>query len=316
MSEAQKENDQSMDDILASIRKIISDDGVPASAVDSINVDSQTAVGVDQVPMEASTLTGAPGKLDDLSDIFEQPDSAVVAEAPGSAAQDNAPGVVGNQTAWGLESGDAGVAASNGSLTDKLASLSGTSSGTPNADVGLTVEAPSVALATETSPLIRNDSLPESSENKGISLEDTLENVRKVAAVAAAPEAAQSMVVEPVPTPEPSVEYRQSEPSREVTRDAPSIVSEVADQLEPAVVVKPPVEIQPIEVAATAAVGADVMTATVGMSDQNGATLRSGQSIELLVTEALKPMLQQWLDANLPRLVEEKLQEELKRRAE
>ncbi len=315
MAEAQKENDQSMDDILASIRKIISDDGVPASATDSMNVGEQAASGVDQVPIESSTLTGALGQLDDLSDIFEQPDDAVLAEDLGTVVQDNAPSVMGDEAAWRFEGGDARVGASNGSLTDKLASLSGTTSNMPNDDVGLTAEASPIAVASETSPQVRNDALPESSKSTGISLEDTLENVRKVAAVAAVSEVAHP-VVETVLTPEPSVELEQSEPRHEPPRDAPSIVANAEYQTDAVREVKPQVQIQPEKVVATAIVGAGVTTATVGKSDQVGTGLDGGQSIEMLVTEALKPMLQQWLDANLPWLVEEKLQEELKRRSE
>ena len=121
-------------------------------------------------------------------------------------------------------------------------------------------------------------------------------------------------MVETVLTPEPSVELEQSEPRHEPPRDAPSIVANAEYQTDAVREVKPQVQIQPEKVVATAIVGAGVTTATVGKSDQVGTGLDGGQSIEMLVTEALKPMLQQWLDANLPQLVGEKLQEELKRR--
>lgn len=40
---------------------------------------------------------------------------------------------------------------------------------------------------------------------------------------------------------------------------------------------------------------------------------RSGQTVEDLVVEALKPMLKEWLDANLPGIVDRKVQREVER---
>lgn len=42
-------------------------------------------------------------------------------------------------------------------------------------------------------------------------------------------------------------------------------------------------------------------------------TFRSGHTVEDLVVEALKPMLKEWLDANLPGIVERKVQREVER---
>lgn len=42
-------------------------------------------------------------------------------------------------------------------------------------------------------------------------------------------------------------------------------------------------------------------------------SFRSGQTVEDLVVEALKPMLKEWLDANLPALVDRKVQREVER---
>ena len=41
--------------------------------------------------------------------------------------------------------------------------------------------------------------------------------------------------------------------------------------------------------------------------------LRNGTTVEDLVVEALRPMLKEWLDANLPQLVENLVQQEIKR---
>ena len=42
---------------------------------------------------------------------------------------------------------------------------------------------------------------------------------------------------------------------------------------------------------------------------------RSGdRTLESVVVEALQPMLNEWLDANLPRLLEDRLKDEIERR--
>ncbi len=38
-----------------------------------------------------------------------------------------------------------------------------------------------------------------------------------------------------------------------------------------------------------------------------------GRTLEDIVTEMLKPMVKEWLDANLPAIVEEKVEEEVQR---
>ena len=43
------------------------------------------------------------------------------------------------------------------------------------------------------------------------------------------------------------------------------------------------------------------------------ASFRSGLTVEDLVIESLKPMLKEWLDANLPQIVERKVQREIER---
>ncbi|MBA4274141.1 MAG: DUF2497 domain-containing protein [Alphaproteobacteria bacterium] len=45
----------------------------------------------------------------------------------------------------------------------------------------------------------------------------------------------------------------------------------------------------------------------------SGMSFRSGHTVEDLVVEALKPMLKEWLDANLPALVDRKVQREVER---
>lgn len=58
-------------------------------------------------------------------------------------------------------------------------------------------------------------------------------------------------------------------------------------------------------------------TAAAGAFGALAANLRvastDGQTLEALVRELMKPMLKQWLDANLPRIVEEKVEAEIER---
>lgn len=51
----------------------------------------------------------------------------------------------------------------------------------------------------------------------------------------------------------------------------------------------------------------------VGRAPDSGASFRSGQTVEDLVQEALRPMLKSWLDANLPSLVERIVEKEVRR---
>ena len=62
------------------------------------------------------------------------------------------------------------------------------------------------------------------------------------------------------------------------------------------------------ENAATAA-----SNAFANLSDKVKVSDGPGRSLEDIVTEMLKPMIKEWLDANLPAIVEEKVEEEVQR---
>ena len=50
-----------------------------------------------------------------------------------------------------------------------------------------------------------------------------------------------------------------------------------------------------------------------GPDTEPSAPFRSGETVEDLVTEMLKPMMKEWLDNNLPKLVEDVVQREIKK---
>ena len=49
------------------------------------------------------------------------------------------------------------------------------------------------------------------------------------------------------------------------------------------------------------------------LSENLRVSSQQGQTLEGIVRELLRPMLKQWLDDNLPGIVEEKVQEEIER---
>ncbi len=302
MAEAQKDNDQSMDDILASIRKIISDDGSPIPSTNSSDASVQASMETEKAPL------GASGPLDDLSDIFEQSEVVPKVDGRTGEVESNVPAA---QTAWRHDNGVVPAEPSSGSLTNKLASLGGAANSAPVADISPEVEVVPVATTADVGPQAQEVSGSEDSQANAMSLEDTLENVRKVAAVASTPEVVQSAVTMPVSTPEPTaVEPKQVGASHSAVSEVPKEQTETADAGE--LDVDAPVYGSAVETVATT--GSDTKAAVPATNEPSATSLAGGPSIEVLVTAALKPMLQEWLDANLPQLVEEKLQEELKRR--
>ncbi|GJL96655.1 MAG: pole-organizing protein PopZ [Hyphobacterium sp.] len=100
---------------------------------------------------------------------------------------------------------------------------------------------------------------------------------------------------------EPVVELPEPEPEPE---PAPEPVAAVAPEPEPEAsaeeLVSPP--------AATAAAGAfDALAENLRVASADGMTF------EGMVREMMRPMLKEWLDANLPRIVEEKVESEIER---
>ena len=98
---------------------------------------------------------------------------------------------------------------------------------------------------------------------------------------------------DPVPAPEPE----------------PEPVMEVAPEPVP--------EPEPVAVDDDSLVGAPAATAASGAFDALAENLRvasaDGMTFEAMVREMMRPMLKEWLDTNLPRIVEEKVESEIER---
>ncbi len=125
--------------------------------------------------------------------------------------------------------------------------------------------------------------------------------------------------ITPEPAPSPTVDVFDAlfaaepvpaiEPMPEVVSDFP------APAEEPAIIEDSLLSEQALEASAKAL--RNLVNAgpagTVSAAPSTAPHFRSGLSVEDLVVEALKPMLKEWLDANLPNIVERKVQKEVER---
>lgn len=93
----------------------------------------------------------------------------------------------------------------------------------------------------------------------------------------------------------------------------PEPVAEAAPEPEP----EPAPAPQPAAKEEDSLVGAPAATAAAGAFDALAENLRvasaDGLTLEGIVREMMRPMLKEWLDANLPRIVEEKVEGEIER---
>lgn len=105
---------------------------------------------------------------------------------------------------------------------------------------------------------------------------------------------------EPVPRIEPMPEMKSDFPAPE---EEPSII-------EDALLSETALEASTTALRNLANLGSGAAPAVAAPS---AVVFRSGQTVEELVVEALKPMLKEWLDANLPGIVERKVQREVER---
>ena len=111
-----------------------------------------------------------------------------------------------------------------------------------------------------------------------------------------APEPEIELEAAPERGPEPALEPEFEAPPPATTASAaPSLIEEAADSILS-------------EPAASAAAGSlSRLTAQLRISDAQG------QTLEGVVREMLKPMLREWLDQNLPKIVESRVEAELER---
>ena len=118
-----------------------------------------------------------------------------------------------------------------------------------------------------------------------------------------------SAVAAPEPAPAPVAEILEDEEDDlELTQKVDTLGDlDIMESPEPAAAPPPPVETL---VSATVAAAA---AASFGHLSANIALPQNGQTLESVVREMLRPMLQQWLDANLPAIVQETVQAEVDR---
>ncbi len=328
MAEAQKGGEQSMDDILASIRRIISDDPVspmPAAASDadrsSGQVDEQTGSGFDGTFSDGAVPAAGLDHADDLSDILE-PSTVCPAETDGAGE----PAGTAHETAsWSFDASGAAAIESAGSLKSKLASLDGAG----QAAVSLSpVAAPTGeqimdGLLDEGSPAVRPVLMGEGTVGASMFTAEPVSGGTKSLADDAAPASPDpaTSTLERLAT-EPMPEVEAAAPVETMTADV--VVGGIRKQ-----------ELVDAPVASkTNAVSGDGRDASMSLpaaakDDDAGASepkivadrlvpnvaVGGGKTLEAVVGEALQPVLREWLDANLPRLVEEKLQAEIERLA-
>lgn len=143
-------------------------------------------------------------------------------------------------------------------------------------------------------------------------MEDILSSIKKIisedsAKVLAAPRSRRSAAreeaaIQPVPDPQTSA-VTQEEDVLELTETSPEqeAVAEAPAQAAPMALVSPNAE--------TASRSAlDALSALIVKPEVNGT-----DTLEGLVREMLRPMLKEWLDANLPQLVESLVSKEISR---
>ena len=127
-------------------------------------------------------------------------------------------------------------------------------------------------------------------------------------AVAVAP-----VIVEPDPEPEPEPPVAEiledEDDDLELTQKIDTLGDlDIMQSPEPAAAPPPP----PVETLVSATVAA-AAAASFGHLSANVALPQNGHTLEDVVREMLRPMLQQWLDANLPGIVQEAVQAEVDR---
>ena len=145
------------------------------------------------------------------------------------------------------------------------------------------------------------DSLAETQEEDSEPSEDVEANPEEVEAMFAETEVAEEPAPEPEPEPEPEVE---EEPTPEPEPEPEPEVEETA--LTPEGLIE-----DTTAVASAAALKQLISPETPRESD--GLGFRSGITVEDLIVDAMRPMLKEWLDKNLPELVEELVQREIRK---
>ena len=145
------------------------------------------------------------------------------------------------------------------------------------------------------------------------------------AALEAAPEPEPEPAVEPEPEPVAAAAEPEPEPEPAVEEEALELTDKVEthgdlDVVAPAAAEPPAPEPEPVAMAAPAPVESLVSehaaTAAASAFGQLSAAIampRSDRTLEDVVRELLRPLLQQWLDDNLPAIVQQSVEAEVAR---
>ena len=280
-SEAQKE--PTMEEILASIRRIISEDdgGKEAGKPGKASVSTGAAPSPEEILGRSTAASGQAEELDDLDDFAPAGDAA----APET----------GTQTETETE-----VVAEDDLLSDlgieSLDDLDGEEAASVRSDAQTSPE-PAVL---ETEEVNFDEDL-----SAGEDVDSVLRSISGAAfedEVAAAVDSDVSAAVETALAETP-IQPSQAEPT---PSDAVPSVTAPHEETPTMTAAAQRDDTLTDDRAATAAAGA--MAKLIGRMDLGGE-----QTLEGLVREMLKPMMKEWLDANLPRIVEAKVEAEVQR---
>ena len=121
------------------------------------------------------------------------------------------------------------------------------------------------------------------------------------------------------PAEEPVLDLTQAEPPALAEEEGDDIVFEAAPEPAPAPApaARAPAPVQTYEPTAETIISPPTASAAAGALARLADTLRiadtPGQTVEGVVRELLKPMLREWLDRNLPAIVESRVEAELER---
>jgi len=360
-----------MDDILASIRRIISEDGdsppAPARAepMPRVSTDDQSPAAA-QFPSALSSGPHEDTVSDDLSDILEPatPQTsgslAALAEFSRSNGQPATAPIgashVADASDWPFGDGDGDGGAGQRSLTSKLSSLADPAQ-KPAPDAARQVSAGAVAGSAEP-PLTLDDLVQSSqklfpkeepeavakkvplSEGRGAStapaaIDSVMKKATREAVEAelqpqevAGPEADLTLIEVPAAAQKTSAERAEKPEIAGISSaDAGSAgaLATGAVAIEPVQTAGAEAERTTYEAPSAGAIVAPSPVAKERAGEPADKVVAPGaapvvngpapsKSLEGVVIEALEPMLREWLDANLSRIVEETVQRELTRR--
>lgn len=289
-----------MEEILASIRRIISEDGAPPK-----DGEAPQPAPADAAPASPPTVAPPPPQPQPSQPQPSQPQPQSAAPQPQASV--SAPPLADDDDALLLTE----MVTDDGTVV----SLAGNEAAIESLDEPALPEAPVLAAAPisieegDVAPLVAD-------------LEADLEPDIAVSE----PEPEPEPVPDPDPEPEPELEIASSppmfepEPAAELV-EAPALDEFFAEEQEEPVMPDAAKRPEPAEQPAQHLVSESTLSASAAALSQLSRTVRrdkefplgGGRMVEDLVREALEPMLKEWLDANLAGIVERMVRQEIER---